>query len=63
MTEGSSALRERIRRLQRDEITEHHIYLRLARRASPENRGVLERVAAVSFGLGYLARLFLGVEV
>ena len=24
---------------------------------------VLERVAAVSFGLGYLARLFLGVEV
>ena len=45
MTEGSSALRERIRRLQRDEITEHHIYLRLARWASPENRGVLERVA------------------
>lgn len=45
MTTGSPALKEQLRALQRDEITEHHIYLRLARRASPENRAVLERVA------------------
>ena len=32
---------------QRDELTEHHIYTRLARRVrSPENRAILERIAA-----------------
>ena len=33
---------------QRNEITEHHIYLRLA---------------AVSFAIGFLIRTFLGVEI
>ncbi len=47
----SEPLSEEVRRLiaafQRAEITEHHIYSRLARATrSPENRAVLERIAA-----------------
>jgi hypothetical protein len=38
-------LRRRLLAYQRNEITEHHIYRKLARRAAPENRGVLEQMA------------------
>jgi VIT1/CCC1 family predicted Fe2+/Mn2+ transporter len=38
-------LRQRLLAYQRNEITEHHIYRKLARRAAPENRSVLEQMA------------------
>jgi VIT1/CCC1 family predicted Fe2+/Mn2+ transporter len=42
----SEELRERLLVFQKNEITEHHIYQRLARRAShPENRRILEDIA------------------
>jgi VIT1/CCC1 family predicted Fe2+/Mn2+ transporter len=45
--ELSPALRAQLREYQRDEITEHHLYRRLAERLPPgENRAVLERIAA-----------------
>ena len=40
-------VKDRLLAFQRNEITEHHIYRRLARAIqSPENRQVLERIAA-----------------
>jgi VIT1/CCC1 family predicted Fe2+/Mn2+ transporter len=39
------ALRQRLLVYQRNEITEHHIYRKLARTAAPENRSVLEQMA------------------
>jgi VIT1/CCC1 family predicted Fe2+/Mn2+ transporter len=43
----SKELREQLLVYQKDEITEHHIYERLAKRVkSPENRQILERIAA-----------------
>ena len=40
-------MREQLLTYQRNEITEHHIYTRLARTIkSPENRRVLEKIAA-----------------
>ena len=40
-------LRRQLARFQRNEITEHHIYARLANTPSPsENRQILERIAA-----------------
>lgn len=43
----SQELRARLLRYQRNEITEHHIYTRLARTVkSPENRRILEKIAA-----------------
>ncbi len=39
-------LRQQLTLFQRNEITEHHIYTRLAGAVSPENRPVLEQIAA-----------------
>jgi VIT1/CCC1 family predicted Fe2+/Mn2+ transporter len=39
------ALHTRLLAYQRNEITEHHIYRKLARSAAPENRSVLEQMA------------------
>jgi VIT1/CCC1 family predicted Fe2+/Mn2+ transporter len=47
----SKELREQLLAYQKDEITEHHIYERLARRVkSPENRQILEKIAADELG-------------
>ena len=49
---------------QRDELTEHHIYTRLARTVrSPENRAVLERIAADELRHSRLWARFTGQEV
>jgi hypothetical protein len=49
---------------QRDELTEHHIYTRLARTVrSPENRAVLERIAADELRHSRLWACFTGQEV
>ncbi len=49
---------------QRDELTEHHIYTRLARTVrSPENRAVLERIAADELRHSCLWARFTGQEV
>lgn len=53
----------RILAQQRAELTEHHIYLRLARYASDENREVLERVAADERRHHDIWRSITGVEV
>lgn len=43
----SREIREKLLRFQKDEITEHHIYMRLARTVrSPENRRILKKIAA-----------------
>jgi rubrerythrin len=39
-------LRQQLSIFQRNEITEHHIYTDLAGTVSPENRQVLEQIAA-----------------
>ena len=42
----SAATKRRLLDYQRNEITEHHIYHKLARiEKSPENRRILERIA------------------
>jgi vacuolar iron transporter family protein len=42
----SEAVRSRLLALQRSEITEHHVYAKLAERAQGTNRTVLEQIAA-----------------
>jgi len=42
----TEAMRRQLLRFQKTEITEHHIYLRLARKMSGKNREVLEQIAA-----------------
>lgn len=49
---------------QRDELTEHHIYVRMARAVrSPENRAVLERIAADELRHARFWARFTGQEV
>lgn len=45
LPEMSPGLRKALLKRQKTEITEHHIYLRLARKMSGENRAILERIA------------------
>jgi hypothetical protein len=60
---------EKLVRAQRNEITEHQIYRVIAARTrKSRNREILERiarmcVALISFGVGVLARRFIGVDV
>lgn len=47
MMEQNTELRKQLLGFQRNEITEHHIYTRLAQKLkSPENRTILEKIAA-----------------
>jgi len=45
LNEISQDLRDALLKLQKTEITEHHVYLLLARRMTGENRKILERIA------------------
>lgn len=45
MTDITTEMRRQVLAFQRTEITEHHIYQRLARRMEGENREVLERIS------------------
>ena len=60
----SEPVLQQLQIFQRLEITEHHIYKRLARSVkSQENASVLQKIAAFSFVIGYLIRQWLGVNI
>jgi len=45
MADISGELKQKLLRLQKTEITEHHIYRRLALKMEYKNREILERIA------------------
>ena len=64
MTELDSRHKEVLLSYQRDELTEHHIYARLAKMIrSPQNRSVLERIAADELRHSRYWQRFTGKEV